>query len=52
MLERIAKNRACLMKGGELDLARASALLLDEFRSGKLGKLSLEQAQDYTDRVK
>ena len=31
MLERIAKNRACLMKGGELDLARASALLLDEF---------------------
>ena len=52
MLERIAKNRACLMKGGELDLARASALLLDEFRSGKLGKLSLERAQDYTDRVK
>lgn len=52
MLERIAKNRACLMKGGELDLARASALLLDEFRSGKLGRLSLEQAQDYTDRVK
>ena len=37
VLEEIARNRACLMKGGELDLSRAAALLLDDFRGGKLG---------------
>lgn len=52
VLEEIAKSRACLMKGGELDLARASALLLDDFRAGKLGHISLEKAQDYKDRIK
>ena len=52
MLEQIARKRSCLIRGGELDLARAAALLLDDFRSGKLGRLSLEQAQDYKDRVK
>ena len=52
VLEEIARSRACLMKGGELDLARASALLLDDFRAGKLGHISLEKAQDYKDRIK
>ena len=51
VLEEIARSRACLMKGGELDLARASALLLDDFRAGKLGHISLEKAQDYKDRI-
>ena len=52
VLEEIARSRACLMKGGELDLARASALLLDDFRAGKLGRISLEKAEDYIDRIK
>ena len=52
VLEEIARSRSCLMKGGELDLARASALLLDDFRAGKLGHISLEKAQDYKDRIK
>ena len=52
VLEEIARSRACLMKGGELDLARASALLLDDFRAGKLGRISLEKAEDYKDRIK
>ena len=51
-MQQIARKRSCLIRGGELDLARAAALLLDDFRSGKLGRLSLEQAQDYKDRVK
>ena len=52
VLEEIARSRACLMKGGELDLARASALLLDDFRAGKFGRISLEKAEDYKDRIK
>ena len=43
ILEDIARARSCLMKGGELDVARASALLLDDFRAGKLGRVTLEQ---------
>jgi ribosome biogenesis GTPase A len=38
----IAKNRNCLKSGGELDYSKAAALLLDEFRSGRIGKITLE----------
>ncbi len=42
VLEEIAHNRKCLAKGGELDLDKAAILLLDEFRSGKIGHITLE----------
>lgn len=42
VLEQVAKARACLLKGGELDLAKAASILLDDFRSGRLGKITLE----------
>ena len=42
VLSAIAKARGCLKKGEELDLDKASMLLLDDFRSGKLGRISLE----------
>lgn len=38
----IAQNRKCIMKGGELDYGKAAALLIDEFRSGRLGRITLE----------
>ena len=38
----IAKNRNCIQKGGEADYSKTCALLIDDFRSGKLGKLTLE----------
>ena len=38
----IAKSRNCLSKGNELDYSKAAVLLIDDFRTGKLGKLSLE----------
>jgi ribosome biogenesis GTPase A len=44
-LMQIAKARACLARGGELDLNRASNLLIEDFRSGKLGRLTLETPQ-------
>jgi len=47
VLEGIAKRRGCLLqgRGGELDIEKASMILLTEFRSGKLGRISLETPQ-------
>ncbi|NLJ90779.1 MAG: ribosome biogenesis GTPase YlqF [Clostridiales bacterium] len=42
ILEDIARRRGCVIKGGELDLDKAANLLLDEFRNGKLGRITLE----------
>lgn len=42
ILGQIAKNRKCLKKGGELDYEKAAILLLEEFRSGKLGRITIE----------
>ena len=42
LLDEIATVRACLTKGGVNDLTKAARLLLDEFRGGKLGRITLE----------
>ena len=42
ILEQIARNRNCLAGGGEISYDKASAILLDEFRKGVLGRISLE----------
>lgn len=42
LLERIARSRGCLRKGDMLDYAKASKILFDDFRSGKIGKVTLE----------
>ena len=44
VVEAIAKKRGCLLKGrgGEPDLEKAAMILLTEYRSGKLGRVSLE----------
>lgn len=46
ILRQIAVRRGCLQKGGELDYARAGNLLLDDFRSGRLGRITLEFPPD------
>ena len=43
-LEKIAKSRGFIVKGGEYDLERTASTILDDFRSGKLGKMMLEKA--------
>ena len=43
MLAQIAANRKCIKKGNELDYEKAAALVLDEFRTGALGRMTLEQ---------
>ena len=42
ILEMIGRKRGMLISGGEIDYERASVMLLDEYRGGKLGRLSLE----------
>ena len=46
MLAGIARSRNCLLKGSELDTEKAALLLLDDFRNGKLGRLTLEYPQE------
>jgi len=42
LLGQAAKNRGFLISGGEVDLSRMAVVLLDEFRGGKLGRITLE----------
>ncbi|HIV12456.1 MAG TPA: ribosome biogenesis GTPase YlqF [Candidatus Pullilachnospira stercoravium] len=42
MLETLARNRRCFGKGQEIDYARAAGILMEEFRNGKLGRITLE----------
>lgn len=43
LLGQIAENRKCIRKGNELDYSKAANLILDEFRTGRLGKITLEK---------
>lgn len=42
LLELIARKRGMLMSGGRVDTERASVMILDEYRSAKLGRITLE----------
>ena len=46
MLNLVAKKRGMLIRGGEGDTLRASIMVLDEFRAGKIGRISLESVED------
>lgn len=43
ILQEIGSKRGCLLKGNEIDYEKASGILLDEFRNGKLGRISVER---------
>ena len=46
-LTEIAKNRHCILRGNELDLGKASRLVIDDARNGRLGRLTFEFPQDF-----
>lgn len=46
ILRQIAESRKCLVRGSELSYEKAAGILMDDFRSGKLGRITLEQAPD------
>lgn len=43
LLRLAGKSRGCMIPGGEIDTRRISIILLDEFRGGKIGRISLER---------
>lgn len=45
VLEQIAKVRRCFSKGEELDYDKASQILVDDYRSGRLGRMTLEEPE-------
>ena len=42
----IGENRNCRSRGNELDYGKAAKLLMDEFRGGKLGRITLEEPEE------
>ncbi|MBP5160017.1 MAG: ribosome biogenesis GTPase YlqF, partial [Lachnospiraceae bacterium] len=42
-LKNIATKRACMKKGGELDLEKASGFVMDDYRNGRIGRITLEK---------
>ena len=51
LLEWIAKSRHCLLKGNELDITKAANLLMDDFRNGRLGRITLEFSEEYIEEI-
>ena len=43
-LKEICISRRCYLKGEELDIMKASALVVEDFRSGRLGRITIEHA--------
>lgn len=46
VMYQIAEARGCKRKGNQPDLEKTSGILLDDFRNGKLGRITLERAED------
>jgi ribosome biogenesis GTPase A len=42
LLDMVGKRRGCLRRGGHVDLEKVSSLLVNEFRDGLLGRITLE----------
>ena len=45
VMEEIGRKRGCLVRGGEIDYTKVANILLDEFRCGKIGNITLECAK-------
>ena len=45
LLERVAKSRKCYGKGEVLDLEKAASILIEDFRNGRIGRMTLEVCQ-------
>lgn len=47
ILSAVGKRRGFLMSGGRIDLDRTATIILDEYRGGKMGKITLEEPEDF-----
>ena len=46
---RAGRKRGFLISGGEIDTERMARILLDEYRGGKLGRITLETPDEYAE---
>lgn len=46
VMESIGKKRGCIIKGGEIDYSKVSNIILDEFRKGIIGNVTLEKPRE------
>ena len=46
-LKKIAESRHCLVRGNELDTEKAAMLFTDDFRNGRLGRITVEYPEQY-----
>ena len=44
-MQLIAKKRGAILSGGRIDDEKVASIILDEFRSGKFGKITLEKVK-------
>lgn len=44
IMDEIGRKRGCLVRGGEIDYTKVANIVLDEFRSGKIGCITIEEA--------
>ncbi|MBQ1510749.1 MAG: ribosome biogenesis GTPase YlqF, partial [Selenomonadaceae bacterium] len=51
LLEAIGKKRGCLLKGGIIDMEKAQHIVMSEFRSGKLGCVTLDEMPQVVKKV-
>ena len=49
MYEALCKRRGFILRGGEFDYERGAKALIDDFRKGRVGRITLENASDYKD---
>lgn len=45
VLDKIGKNRGCLVRGGEIDYTKVANIILDDFRTAKIGNITLEKVE-------
>lgn len=45
IMQEIGRRRGCIISGGEVDDEKTSKIILEDFRSGKIGKITLEKAE-------
>lgn len=52
LLEEAGRRRGCIISGGEIDHTRIAAIILDEFRGGKIGRITLERPGETFEEIK
>ena len=45
IMRQIGRKRGCIISGGEVDDEKTAKIILDDFRSGKIGNITLEKVE-------